>query len=372
MTRNDQKFSEIDRAYMQMALDLSRRGLGRVHPNPSVGCVIVKDNHIIARGWTGNNGRPHAETVALSQIENAQGATVYVTLEPCAHHGKTPPCAEALVAAKVSRVIVATGDPDPRVSGDGIKILVEAGIKVDFGLLKNEADRVNQGFFQRFKEKRPLVTVKIASSLDGKIAEKSGEKSWVTGPVSRKRGHLYRASNDAIMVGIDTVLIDDPTLDCRIAGLEQYSPIRVVIDTHLRIDENNRLCQSANDIPVWVMTASFDKTKYAALEGKGVRIFCLEKEKSGYVNLDQVMKTLVGEGITRVLSEGGGKLNASLIKASLVDRLIWFKSADSIGENCVDALYDIAISDLHKYLNLSVMDEGETVPDHWQEFEVIR
>lgn len=372
MTRTDPQFSEDDCAYMKMALDLSRGGLGRVHPNPSVGCIIVKNNHIIARGVTGDGGRPHAETTALTRTEDTQGATVYVTLEPCAHHGKTPPCAEALVAAKIERVVIATGDPDPRVSGDGIRILKDAGIKVDFGLMKEEADRINQGFFQRFKEKRPLVTVKIASSFDGKISTKVGEKSWVTGPHSRRRGHLLRANHDAIMVGIGTALIDDPSLSCRIDGLEHYSPIRVVVDTDLRISPDSMLCRSAKKKPLWIMTSSFDEQKYQTLEKMGVRIFCLEKDENDQVDLNQVMSVLVGQGVTRVLSEGGGKLNASLIKASLVDRLIWFKSADSIGENGVDALYDVAVNELHQYLDLALMDEGETPPDHWQEFEVIR
>lgn len=369
MTKTDRQISLNDYAYMKIALDLSKRGLGLVHPNPSVGCVIVKDGHIIGRGWTGKGGRPHAETIALEQALNAEDATVYVTLEPCAHHGKTPPCAEELVRANVAEVIIATNDPDPRVSGDGIKILQEAGIQVHFGLMKAQADISHQGFFNRIELNRPLVTVKIASSADGKIAKHEGEKTWVTGPQSRMRGHMYRANHDAIMVGIGTALVDDPMLDCRIPGLEDRTPIRIVIDTHLRIDPASKLCKTAHKIPLWIMTASFDERKYAEIEKTGARIFCLEKDAVGQVDLHQVMTALAGEGITRLLCEGGGKLNASLIRASLVDRLIWFKSADSIGENGVDALYDIALDELDQYLKLSLLEEGQTGPDYWQHFE---
>tara|TARA_R110002096_G_scaffold435770_1_gene662573 strand:+ start:47881 stop:49002 length:1122 start_codon:yes stop_codon:yes gene_type:complete len=369
MTKPDRRISLNDYAYMKMALDLSRRGLGTVHPNPSVGCVIVKDGHIIGRGWTGRGGRPHAEAIALERAINAEGATAYVTLEPCAHHGKTPPCAAALVSAGVAEVIIATNDPDPRVSGDGIKILQEAGICVHCGLMKSQADLIHQGFFNRIELNRPLVTVKIASSADGKIAKNKGEKTWVTSPESRMRGHMYRANHDAILVGIGTVLVDDPTLDCRISGLEDRSPIRVVIDTHLRIDPASKLCKSADKIPLWIMTASFDEQKYAEITKTGARIFCLEQDVDGQVDLQQAMTSLAGEGITRLLCEGGGKLNASLIRASLVDRLIWFKSADSIGGNGVNALYDIALDELDQYLNLSLLEEGHSGPDHWQYFE---
>ena len=369
MTTLDRQISLNDYAYMKMALDLSKRGLGMVHPNPSVGCVIVKDGHVIGRGWTGRGGRPHAEVIALERAKNVEGATVYVTLEPCAHHGKTPPCAEALVRSKVGEVIIATYDPDPRVSGGGIKILQDAGIKVYFGLLKMQADLSHQGFFNKIELNRPLITVKIASSADGKIAKNKGEKTWVTGPQSRMRGHLFRANHDAIMVGIDTALVDNPMLDCRIPGLEDRSPIRVVVDTLLRIDPMSKLCESANEIPLWVMTTNCDSEKRAEIEKTGTRVFCLEKNASGKVDLQQVMATMAEEGITRLLCEGGGKLNASLIRASLVDRLIWFRSDDSIGENGVDALYDIALDGLDHYLNFSLLEERRAGSDHWQHFE---
>lgn len=370
MTKVNPTFSKSDIAYMKMALRLGERGLGNTAPNPSVGCVLVREGHVIGRGWTAKGGRPHAETIAIKNAENAEGATAYVTLEPCAHHGKTPPCAEALVNAGVSRVVIATKDPDPRVNGGGISILERAGIKVDFGLLKEEADFINQGFFQKFGKQRPLVTVKIATSSDGKISSGQDTQTWVTGPEARRRGHLYRANHDAIMIGIGTALIDDPTLDCRIKGLEDRSPVRVLLDTDLRIPVDSKLCLTSPELPLWIMTSSFDAEKYAQLEKNGVKIFCLERDERNLVNLNMVMKTLMKQGITRVLSEGGGKLNASLINASLIDRLIWFKSADSIGDNGVDALYGIPINELDKLLNLSQIDAGDIGDDRWQEFEV--
>lgn len=364
-------FSKDDYAYMKAALELAKRGLGQVAPNPSVGCVIVKNGHIIGRGWTGTGGRPHGETVALSNAENAEGSTVYVTLEPCAHQGATPSCANSLVDAKVSKVIIATGDPDPRVNGKGIQILRDSGVDVEFGLLKEEADRINRGFFNRIEKKTPLVTVKIASSLDGKIAKSEGEKIWITGIDARMRGHLYRASHDAIMVGIGTVVADDPMLDCRVPGLEGNSPIRVVLDTHLKIPIDSKLCKSANESKLIIITSSNQNEKIAQLKGLGAKVIQIDNDAEGMLDIGQALECLADEGITRVLAEGGAKLNASLIKASLVDRLIWFKSNDSVGENGVNALYDIAINELDRYLNLTPLDQGKSGSDHWQEFDIL-
>ncbi|MDG1437580.1 MAG: bifunctional diaminohydroxyphosphoribosylaminopyrimidine deaminase/5-amino-6-(5-phosphoribosylamino)uracil reductase RibD, partial [Emcibacteraceae bacterium] len=256
MKKNNLTYTPEDVAYMKMALDLSRRGLGHVAPNPSVGCVLVKDGHIIGRGWTGQGGRPHAEVYALNSAGVAHGATAYVSLEPCAHFGKTPPCAETLVNADITKIFIATGDPDPRVSGKGIAILEDAGIEVCEGLLKEDADLINKGFFQVISENKPLVTIKLATSKDGKIAKKHGEQTWVTGSKARMRGHLYRANHDAIMVGINTVLVDDPSLDCRIFGLENRSPIRVVLDSELRLPLESKVCDTSIQ-PTWVMTQSY-------------------------------------------------------------------------------------------------------------------
>ena len=225
-----------DQRWMQTTLGLARRGLGAVWPNPAVGCVIVNDGRVVGRGWTQPGGRPHAETEALRRAgAMARGATAYVSLEPCCHWGQTPPCADALIGAGVRRVVVAIEDPDPRVAGNGVARLRAAGLVVDIGLGAGEAAEVNAGFLTRQRLGRPLVTLKLATSLDGRIATSSGESRWITAAPARERGHKLRAEHDAIMVGTATVLADDPQLTCRLPGLEHRSPVRVVPDRYLRI-----------------------------------------------------------------------------------------------------------------------------------------
>ncbi|MCK5275514.1 MAG: bifunctional diaminohydroxyphosphoribosylaminopyrimidine deaminase/5-amino-6-(5-phosphoribosylamino)uracil reductase RibD, partial [Alphaproteobacteria bacterium] len=220
---------------MRAALALAGRGLGRVWPNPAVGCVLVdRDGRVTGRGWTQPGGRPHAETEALARAGGAaKGATAYVTLEPCVHHGQTPPCADALIEAGVARVIAATEDPDPRVKGGGLGRLRDAGIAVEAGLLREEAELLNAGYLMRQREGRPVVTLKLATTLDGRIATHAGESRWITGEAARARGHMMRARHDAIMVGIGTALADNPTLTCRLPGLEDRSPVRIVVDARL-------------------------------------------------------------------------------------------------------------------------------------------
>lgn len=356
---------------MEMALGLARRGNGSTWPNPSVGCVIVnKDGHIIGLGHTGKGGRPHGEIIALSMAgKAAEGATVYVTLEPCAHHGQTPPCAISLVRAGVARVVVATGDPDGRVSGKGLEILRKSGIQVDFGVCQTEANHVNQGFFQRISENRPMVTMKLATSQDGMIAKDSGDTIWITGPESRQRGHLLRASHDAILVGIGTVLADNPSLDCRLPGLEQLSPVRIIVDSYLRIPLDCNLVETAKKIPTWVITTVNDGEKYEALKRMGVKLISCDANPQNRVDLPKMMALLATEGITRVLSEGGAEVNASLIMASLVDRLYWFRSPDVIGEG-LGALASIGLNELLERPNIHLIRSGHTGKDIWQEFEI--
>ena len=228
-----------DRSYMQLALRLAHRGLGSNWPNPSVGCIIVKDNKIIGRGWTGQGGRPHAEHLALLQAgKNAAGATVYVTLEPCSHHGETPPCVDALISAKVKQVVVAIIDPDKRVSGKGLAKLRSKGIDVELGVCADSAAELNAGFFNRVNSGRPMVTLKLATSLDGFIATANGDSKWITSLGARLRGHLLRSEHDAILVGIGTVLKDNPSLTVRLPGLFEKSPVRIILDSRLRTPKN--------------------------------------------------------------------------------------------------------------------------------------
>ncbi len=232
-----------DARHMRHALTLSERALGSVSPNPAVGCVIVRDGIVVGRGWTQRGGRPHAEVVALRQAGHAaKGATAYVTLEPCAHIGQTPPCANALIEAGVARVVATVEDPDPRVSGRGFAMLRAAEIAVETDVLRDEAAALNAGFFLRITKKRPLVSLKLAVSADGKIARAPGGDQWITGEEARAFGHLMRARNDAILAGIETVLADDPELTCRVPGLEDRSPLRVVLDSKLRLPMASKLC----------------------------------------------------------------------------------------------------------------------------------
>lgn len=319
-----------DAELMRHALGLAARALGHVAPNPAVGCVIVSDNgRILGRGWTGPGGRPHAETVALAQAgASAHGATAYVTLEPCAHHGVTPPCAEALVAARVARVVAAVEDPDPRVSGQGFARLRDAGLEVAVGVLSAEAADLNAGFFLRIREQRPLVTLKIAASADGRTTTATGESRWITGPQARRFGHLLRARHDAILVGIETAIADDPLLTCRIPGLEDRSPLRVVLDTRLRLAASSKLAQTAQTIPTLVFTV---QEGGGELRAKGVEVLTIARDPRGRPDIALVLRALAERGVTRLLVEGGAAVHASLLDRRLADRIELFRAPVVLG-----------------------------------------
>lgn len=318
-----------DDRWMALALTLGRRGLGRVWPNPAVGCVIVRDGRVLGRGWTADGGRPHAETQALRQAgEGARGATAYVTLEPCAHHGRTPPCAEALVAAGVARVVVATGDPDPRVAGRGLAILRAAGIEVVTGVREAEARADQAGFLKRVTEGRPFVTLKLAASLDGRIATASGESRWITGPAARAMVHALRARHDAVMVGGGTARADDPLLTVRGMG-DRPQPVRVVLARSLDLPLNGQLGRTARELPLWLVhDAPPEKVK--AWEAVGARALRCEAGESG-LDLGAALGLLAAQGITRVFCEGGGQVAAGLLRAGLVDELLVFHAGLVLG-----------------------------------------
>jgi len=336
---------------MRAALSLAGRGLGTVWPNPSVGCVLVTgdgDGCVVGRGWTQPGGRPHAETEAIARAgAAARGATAYVTLEPCAHHGKTPPCADALIAARVSRVVVAAEDPDSRVRGAGLKTLRAAGIAVQTGVLEEEAETLNAGYLLRQREGRPLVTLKLATTLDGRIATHGGESRWITGEESRRRVHLMRARHDAVLVGIGTVLADDPDLTCRLPGLDDRSPVRVVLDARLHLPLTSRLVVTARRHPTWLVTVhGKDRTRRRAFEECGVRIFEVEGSTDGYPEPGAALEALGAAGLTHVLVEGGGHVAAALIRADLVDRLRWFRSAGIMGGDGIPAVQAYGVDSL--------------------------
>ena len=318
-----------DDSHMRHALVLAGRGLGMVAPNPAVGCVLIRDNHIVGRGWTGRGGRPHAETVALAQAgEAARGATAYVTLEPCAHHGQTPPCANALIAAGVTRVVVAVGDPDPRVNGRGIEMLRAANLDVTTGVCERDAAALNQGFFLKVRENRPLVTLKIAQCRDGKTIAPPGGSKWITGEAARRYGHLLRAKNDAILVGVNTALADDPELTSRLPGLEDRSPLRVVLDSRLRLPPSSKLAQTARQVPTLLFTLAQNG---AALRDAGVEILRLVMDDGDRPDLAAVLGVLAHRGITRLLVEGGATVHGAFLQSGFADRLEVFTASADLG-----------------------------------------
>ena len=317
---------------MRAALALACRGLGTTWPNPSVGCVIVRDGRVVGRGHTQPGGRPHAEVVALEMAgDQARGATVYVTLEPCCHFGRSPPCTDALIAAGVRQVVVAAGDPDSRVNGKGLARLREAGLVVETGLLRDEAEATLIGFYHRVTLGRPMVTLKLASTLDGRIATQDGESQWITGAPARRLVHAMRGRHDAVMVGVGTVLADNPDLTCRIAGFRSTPNVRIVVDSHLRTPLTSRLLTTAGAVPTWfLLREGSNLSREDAFAEIGARLFKIPRSPAG-IDLKVAMAELGRAGLTRVLVEGGGQLAAGLLRDDLVDRVAWFHAPAVMG-----------------------------------------
>jgi diaminohydroxyphosphoribosylaminopyrimidine deaminase/5-amino-6-(5-phosphoribosylamino)uracil reductase len=330
-----------DQRFMQLALTLGRRGQGRTWPNPAVGAVVVKDGVIVGRGWTQAGGRPHAEPEALARAgDAARGATLYVTLEPCSHFGKSPPCADAIIAAGIARVVSAIGDPNPEVAGQGHARLRAAGITVDIGLGAAEAARDHAGHFRRVRDKRPHVILKLAVSSDDKIAAAGRKPVAISGEAAKARVHLLRAQCDAILVGIGTVLADDPLLTCRLPGMEARSPVRVVLDSRLRIQGSSRLVHSARETPLWVMASELAEAPAAMkLGAAGAQVMRLAPSKTS-PGLDPaaVLQALAEKGITRLLVEGGARVASSFVTAGLVDEVWLLRGPDPIGADGIAAL----------------------------------
>lgn len=322
---------DTDTRFMALALSLGRRGLGQCAPNPAVGCVIVRDGRIVGRGATAPGGRPHAEPQALAQAGPlAHGATAYVTLEPCAHYGQTPPCTNALIAAGVARVVAPLKDTDPRVAGQGFALLRAAGIEVTTGILAEAAARDHAGFLLRNAQGRPHVTLKLAASFDGRIATASGHSQWITGPQARRVVHAMRARHDAVMVGAGTARADDPMLTVRGLGARRQ-PVRVVVSRRLDLPLMSQLARSAGEVPLWLCHGDgVDPLLASAWQGLGARLLrCAVL--SGQVDAGAVLRALGDAGLTRVFCEGGGALAASLIGAGLVDELVGFTAGFAIG-----------------------------------------
>ena len=353
-----------DLDHMRAALALAQRGLGDTAPNPSVGCVIATSTQPIARAYTGPGGRPHAETQALAMAGSAaRGATAYVTLEPCAHYGKTPPCAQALIDAQIARVVIAQPDPDPRVNGAGIAMLKRAGIAVEIGLCEAQAAQINAGFTSVITRARPLITLKLATSLDGQIATRLGASQWITGPAARAAGHALRGNHDAIMVGVGTILADDPELTCRLEGYRATKLTRIIVDSHLRTPLTSRLLVSAAESPIWILHRDgADPARLAAFTDLGLKLIELPAAATG-VSLPNAMRALAAHGITRLLVEGGSTLAAALLQADLIDRLAWFTAPLVIGGDGIPAIAGFGIDKITQAAHFTLDHLQQLGPD---------
>lgn len=358
-----------DERFLALALSLGRRGQGLTWPNPAVGCVIVRDGRIVGRGSTAPGGRPHAEPQALTQAgDAARGATAYVSLEPCAHHGETPPCTEALIAAGIARVVAPLPDSDPRVSGQGFDQLRAAGVEVSTGLLAEEAARDHAGFFRRIAEGRPMLTLKLANSFDGRIATASGHSQWITGPEARRAVHGLRARHDAVMVGAGTARADDPMLTVRDMGARRQ-PVRVVTSRQLDLPLMSQLARSAAEVPLWVCHGpDADPALREAWTGLGATL--LECALVGrQLDMRSVLSALGEAGLTRVFCECGGALAASLLAADLVDELVGFTAGITIGAEGLPSIGALGLAQLDEAQRFKLIETraiGCDVMHRWQ------
>ncbi|MCK0150711.1 bifunctional diaminohydroxyphosphoribosylaminopyrimidine deaminase/5-amino-6-(5-phosphoribosylamino)uracil reductase RibD [Marivita sp. S6314] len=357
-----------DAFYMDRALELGRRGLGNTWPNPAVGCVVVRDGDIVGEGWTQPGGRPHAETEALAMADDrARGATAYVTLEPCAHQGQTPPCTDTLIAAGIARVVAPFSDKDPRVSGQGFARLREAGIDVTTGVGADSAAVDHAGFFLRTELGRPLVTLKLATSLDGRIATASGDSQWITGPETRAHVHHLRACHDAVMVGAGTARADDPLLTVRGPDVPKQ-PVRIVVTRRLDIPRDSKLVSTLPEAPLWLChgddAPAEARAAWQALGAILIRVPLVGRQ----LDIGALMQALGTQGLTRVFCEGGGELAASLFGADVVDRLDLHMGGVIIGAEGRPALGALGLeklSDAPRFHLLSVRHIGEDVVQSW-------
>ena len=344
-TSPEPKKESEDEQLMALAFTIGRRGLGRTWPNPAVGAVVAKDGLILGRGWTQQGGRPHAESEALARAgATARGATLYVTLEPCAHEGRTPPCTDTIDAAQISRVVSAMVDPNPLVAGAGHWQLAERGIVVEIGLGAEEARRVHAGHIRRMRDGRPHVTVKLAVSADEKVALAGRRPFAITGETAWRHVHLMRAMSDAVVTGIATVLSDDPQLTCRLPGM--HSPVRIVLDSALRLPVASKLVTSTRIAPLWVFAGvSASAEREHALVAQGVEVRRVQ-DSSGMLDIVAVLKALAERGITRLMVEAGPKLTTALLAADLIDEVALFRSPTAIGQDGIDALDELPLSAL--------------------------
>jgi diaminohydroxyphosphoribosylaminopyrimidine deaminase/5-amino-6-(5-phosphoribosylamino)uracil reductase len=361
--------SDLDTRFMALALTLGRRGLGNAWPNPAVGAVVVKDGVVVGRGWTQPGGRPHAEVEALRRAgAAARGATLYATLEPCSHHGRTPPCVDAIIAAGIARVVSALEDPNPKVAGQGHAKLRARGIAVEVGVCADRARRAHAGHISRLLKGRPHVTLKLAVSADGKVGLPGRRPARITGETAQARVHLMRATNDAVLTGIGTVLADDPQLTCRLPGMESRSPVRVVLDSALRLPPKSRLAGSAARTLDWVFVDERASPEHeAVLTAAGVEVL-RAPGAGGKLDLAAVLRALAGRGITRVMVEAGPIVSAAFLSADLVDEAALFRASDALGEG-IDALEGLPLSALTLSAKLRLVGREQLGSDTLEMFE---
>jgi diaminohydroxyphosphoribosylaminopyrimidine deaminase/5-amino-6-(5-phosphoribosylamino)uracil reductase len=356
---------DFDRRMMAAALRLGRRNLGWTGKNPAVGCILVRaDGVVVGRGWTAEGGRPHAEREALKEAgAAAEGATAYVTLEPCAHKGRAKSCTEALIEAKVARVVTAMVDPDPRTNGQGHALLEAAGIAVTTGVLAGEAARAHSGHIQRVTNGRPHVTLKLAVSADGMIGTRGGERMIITGPEAFTAVQVMRTGFDAVMVGIGTVLVDNPRLTVRLPGLEKRTPVRVILDATARIALDTNLVKSAGEVPLLLVVGpQAPESQKAALAAAGVRMITVDVAPGG-IDMKQALQALAKEGHSRVLAEGGAEVASSLVNADLVDEVVIFRAPVVVGPNGVRALGGTALSAIERSPRYRLVETAAVGPD---------
>jgi diaminohydroxyphosphoribosylaminopyrimidine deaminase/5-amino-6-(5-phosphoribosylamino)uracil reductase len=359
-----------DQHFMTLALALGRRGLGNTWPNPAVGAVIVKDGIVLGRGWTQPGGRPHAETQALKRAGNAaEGATIYVSLEPCSHKGKTPPCADAIIKAGIARVVSAMEDPNPEVVGQGHRRLTEKGIRVDVGLGAEQARRIHAGHVRRVTQGRPQVMLKLAVSADGKVGLAGRRPAAITGDAARDQVAQWRARSDAILVGIGTVLADNPALTCRLPGMFERSPVRVVLDSQLKLPIASHVMATVRETPTWVFASrSASEIAEQILQERGAKVFRVGQHK-GRLDLKEVLAALAGEGVTRLLVEGGSTVAASFVEADLVDEAVLLRTEKTIGPDGIAALHGLPLETLTDSDRLRLRASEQIGPDRADLFE---
>ena len=359
-------FSPDDHRYMARALRLAQRGLFTTDPNPRVGCIVVRDGAIVGEGWHERAGSPHAEVHALQQAgDAATGATVYVTLEPCSHHGRTPPCADALIGAGVSRVVAAMQDPNPAVAGQGLQALRDAGLAVAAGLLEADAELLNPGFSMRMRHGRPWVRCKLAMSLDGRTAMASGESQWITGPAAREDVHRLRARSSAVMTGIGTVLADDPSLTARLAGHDGDSllqPLRVVLDSGLQMPPDAKLVGQPGE--TLIVTGVDDTGRDAPLTRPGVSVVSLPS-RDGRPDLAAVMQYLARLEVNEVHLEAGARLSGAMLDAGLVDELVIYMAPHLMGDAARGLFHLPGLERMAQRVRLQLRDI-RAVGDDWR------